>query len=90
MRQLKAQTIINLSEQTGKEAVVTNGYRDLVEQLERDDLTYKPFDFHAKCHGMKWENISELVGEVDFGSMGYFWSLSNETLREQTGAFRTK
>lgn len=39
---------------------------------------------------MKWENISELVEEVDFGKMGYFWSLANEPLREQVGAFRTK
>ena len=54
------------------------------------DPRYTPFDFHAKCHGMKWENISELVEEVDFGKMGYFWSLANEPLREQVGAFRTK
>lgn len=54
------------------------------------DPRYVPFDFHAKCHGMKWENISELVEEVDFGKMGYFWSLANEPLREQVGAFRTK
>jgi len=56
----------------------------------RADTRYVPFDFHAKCHGMKWENISELVEEVDFGKMGYFWSLANEPLREQVGAFRTK
>jgi hypothetical protein len=54
------------------------------------DISYVPFDFHAKCHGMKWEIISELVQELDFAKMGYFWSLSNEPLREQTGVFRTK
>ncbi|WWC65301.1 uncharacterized protein I303_107918 [Kwoniella dejecticola CBS 10117] len=35
---VRAKTIINLSEQEGKEAVVTNGYRDLVESLERKDV----------------------------------------------------
>ncbi|WRT70821.1 uncharacterized protein IL334_007820 [Kwoniella shivajii] len=36
---VRAKTIINLSEQEGKEAVVTNGYRDLVESLDRKDVT---------------------------------------------------
>ncbi|OCF78932.1 inositol polyphosphate-5-phosphatase F [Kwoniella mangroviensis CBS 8886] len=82
-------TIINLSEQEGKEGVVTNGYRDLVDSLERSDIKYVPFDFHAKCHGMKWENISELVDSVDLGGMGYLWTLQGEAIREQEGAFRT-
>ncbi|ORY31290.1 SacI homology domain-domain-containing protein [Naematelia encephala] len=93
-------TIINLSEQIGREAPVTNGYRDLVEQLARKDVKYvslipqlmsryKDFDFHAKCHGMKWENIGELVEELDFGNMGYLWTLQGEGIREQSGAFRT-
>nr|XP_019007811.1 inositol polyphosphate-5-phosphatase F [Kwoniella pini CBS 10737]OCF46592.1 inositol polyphosphate-5-phosphatase F [Kwoniella pini CBS 10737] len=82
-------TIVNLSEQEGKEAVVTNGYRELVESLERKDVKYTGFDFHAKCHGMKWENISELVDSVDLGAMGYLWTLQGEAIREQDGAFRT-
>lgn len=84
------QTIVNLSEQTGKEALVTNGYGELVESVERPDLTYVPFDFHAKCHGMKWENISELVKELDFSDMGYLWLLQGDEVRDQTGVFRTK
>lgn len=84
------QTIVNLSEQIGKEAPVTNGYGELVESLERLDLTYVPFDFHAKCHGMKWENIAELVKEVDFSDMGYLWLLQGDEVRDQAGVFRTK
>lgn len=49
-----------------------------------------PFDFHAKCHGMAWENIGELVKGLDFDKMGYVWSLQGELLREQHGVFRTK
>ncbi|ORX40908.1 SacI homology domain-domain-containing protein [Kockovaella imperatae] len=82
-------TIVNLGEQSGKEGAVTNGYGQLVDNLARKDLTYHAFDFHAKCHGMKWENISELVEMLDFGEMGYLWSLSGESIREQNGAFRT-
>lgn len=51
---------------------------------------YKDFDFHAKCHGMNWDNISELVAELDFGEMGYLWTLQGDAIREQKGAFRTK
>ncbi|EJT48555.1 hypothetical protein A1Q1_02463 [Trichosporon asahii var. asahii CBS 2479] len=65
---------------TGKEAPVTNGYGELVDSLERPDLTYVPFDFHAKCHGMKWEHISELVNELDFTDMGYLWLLQGDEL----------
>jgi hypothetical protein len=39
---------------------------------------------------MKWENISELVEELDFNNMGYLWTLQGDAIREQTGAFRTK
>jgi len=90
-----------LSEQTGKEGIVTNGYRDLVKELARPDvryvkytitltISYHDFDFHAKCHGMNWENISELVKELDFNEMGYLWTLQGDSIREQKGVFRTK
>ena len=96
------QTVVNLSEQTGKESLVTNGYQTLVRDLDRGDITYvcicissdfaryKAFDFHAKCHGMKWEHISELIDELDFNAMGYLWTLGSEVIREQQGVFRTK
>jgi len=53
-------------------------------------FSYKSFDFHAKCRGMKWENISELVEDFDVNTMGYLWTLQGEVIREQAGAFRTK
>ncbi len=52
--------------------------------------SYKDFDFHAKCHGMKWENIAELVDDLDLSGMGYLWTLQGDAIREQTGVFRTK
>ena len=53
-------------------------------------FSYTPFDFHAKCHGMKWENLSELVNEVNFDDMAYFWTLQGDEVRDQLGVFRTK
>jgi hypothetical protein len=55
-----------------------------------DNRRYKDFDFHAKCHGMNWDNISELVRDLDFAQMGYLWTLQGDCIREQSGAFRTK
>lgn len=69
---------------------MTNGYGELVEQLDRQDLKYVPFDFHEKCHGLDWSGISELVDELDFEKMGYLWSLQGDVVREQKGVFRTK
>jgi hypothetical protein len=66
------------------------GYGELLASLDRKDVTYKPFDFHAKCKGMKWENISELTAELDFDGMGYTWVLDRDVVREQKGVFRSK
>jgi hypothetical protein len=39
---------------------------------------------------MKWENIGELVNELNFHDMGYSWSLQGDLVRKQNGVFRTK
>jgi len=39
---------------------------------------------------MNWDNISELVKELDFNEMGYLWTLQGDSIREQKGVFRTK
>lgn len=83
-------TVVNLAEQSGKEGPLTESYARMVEMLERNDVKYESFDFHAKCHGMKWENISELVDQLDFESMGYMWTLQGEVMQSQHGIFRTK
>lgn len=69
---------------------MTKAYEELVKGLERSDLTYVPFDFHAKCHGMKWDNITELIDELDFNAMGFLWSLQGEIVEEQQGVLRAK
>jgi hypothetical protein len=39
---------------------------------------------------MKWENISELIEELDFDTIGYTWVLDRDVVREQKGVFRSK
>jgi hypothetical protein len=81
-------TVINLSEQTGREGVVTNAYGDMVHLL--DGVTYVPWDFHAACKGMKWEKIGSLIDELDLEGQGYNWQLGDELVSRQQGIFRTK
>ncbi|CED82657.1 Phosphoinositide phosphatase SAC1 [Phaffia rhodozyma] len=83
------QAIVSLSELTGKEAVVTNGYRDLLASLGRDDVQYTQFDFHHECRGMKFENVSKLVHQLDrtFANQGYFEL--GPLSKTQKGTFRT-
>lgn len=42
-------TVVNLSEQSGKEGIVTNGYKQLVESLERPDLTSVSLCRDGRC-----------------------------------------
>lgn len=48
------QTIVNLSELTGKESSVTLGYRDAVAELGSESVRYTEFDFHNECKHLSW------------------------------------
>ncbi|KAJ9103285.1 hypothetical protein QFC21_002708 [Naganishia friedmannii] len=89
-RRYGPQTIINLAELTGKESVVTLGYRAVCKALEDKDVRYTEFDFHNECKGMKYENISKLITQLagTFSEQGYFWTCHGDVMREQTGTFR--
>lgn len=83
-------TIVNLAEQRGKEAPVANAYRDRVSELDWKDVLYKEYDFHAETKGMKYENISKLVSQLqrNFDSQGFFWASGGLVLSEQKSVFR--
>ncbi|KAJ7271919.1 SacI homology domain-containing protein [Mycena haematopus] len=83
-------TIINLAEQHGKEASVTQGYREYMAELADKDAVYHEYDFHAETKGMKYENISKLldVMERTFEHQGYLWISGNLTMSSQKGIFR--
>ncbi|KAF7363564.1 hypothetical protein MSAN_01013000 [Mycena sanguinolenta] len=83
-------TIVNLAEQHGKEASVTQGYREYVTELGDKDAVYHEYDFHKETKGMKYENISKLIDimERTFEHQGYLWISGNLTLSSQKGVFR--
>ncbi|KAJ6497000.1 SacI homology domain-containing protein [Mycena vitilis] len=83
-------TIINLAEQQGKEAAITQGYREYMTELADKDAVYHEYDFHTETKGMKYENISKLldVMERTFEHQGYLWISGNLTMSSQKGVFR--
>lgn len=89
-------TCVNLAEQHGKEGAITKAYHDAVEQMNNPAVTYKAFDFHEECKGMRFERIALLIDDLkdaELQNMGYFWKSSdvqgNEVVhRKQNGVFR--
>ncbi|KAJ6525593.1 SacI homology domain-containing protein [Mycena capillaripes] len=68
-------TIVNLAEQHGKEAAITQGYREYMTELADKDAVYHEYDFHTETKGMKYENISKLLDTMErtFEHQGYLW-----------------
>ncbi|KAJ7449948.1 SacI homology domain-containing protein [Mycena latifolia] len=83
-------TIINLAEQHGKEAAITQGYREYMNELADKDAVYHEYDFHTETKGMKYENISKLIDAMErtFEHQGYLWISDNLTMSTQKGVFR--
>lgn len=83
-------TIVNLAEKHGKEGVVTNAYREYVEEAHLPDVTYCEYDFHAETKGMKYENIAKLITQLErsFESQGFLWISGQSVLSRQRGVYR--
>ncbi|KAH0830632.1 hypothetical protein J3R83DRAFT_2087 [Lanmaoa asiatica] len=66
---------VNLTEQTGKESTLTNAYKSYAKQMENKDIRYCEYDFHHETRGMKYENISKLIDDLErtFESQGCDW-----------------
>ncbi|KAI0054006.1 hypothetical protein FA95DRAFT_1551790 [Auriscalpium vulgare] len=83
-------TIVNLAEQHGKEGAITAAYRDYVEEVTLPEVKYCEYDFHAETKGMKYENISKLISQLErsFEAQGFLWISDNLVLSRQQGVFR--
>lgn len=83
-------TIVNLAEKHGKEGVITNAYRECVEEAQLTDVKYCEYDFHAETKGMKYENITKLVTQLEraFESQGFLWICGQSVLSRQRGVYR--
>ncbi|EGN95512.1 hypothetical protein SERLA73DRAFT_113095 [Serpula lacrymans var. lacrymans S7.3] len=83
-------TVVNLAESQGKEGAITQAYRSYMKELNYKDARYCEYDFHNETKGMKYENISKLVDNMErvFESQGYFWISNDMLLSKQKGVFR--
>ncbi|CCO27722.1 hypothetical protein BN14_01709 [Rhizoctonia solani AG-1 IB] len=78
-------------EKGGREGVVGSGFDELVKTMGEDDINIVHFDFHAETKGMKYENISKLIDQLErtFEAQGFFWVRDGEVMARQHGVFRT-
>lgn len=83
-------TVLNLAEQHGKEGAITQGYREYMQEMDSKDARYCEYDFHTETKGMKYENISKLIENMDktFDVQGYLWISDNTIMSQQKGVFR--
>ncbi|KAJ1904591.1 hypothetical protein LPJ81_002405 [Coemansia sp. IMI 209127] len=93
---LGRQVLVNLVEDKGREAVVGSKYASVVGVCVAEDLVdarcvrYVPWDFHHETRGMRFENIKQLVLQLqhEICDMGYFWHSGKQALTSQKGVFR--
>ncbi|EJD05667.1 uncharacterized protein FOMMEDRAFT_139037 [Fomitiporia mediterranea MF3/22] len=83
-------TVVNLAEQHGKEAVVTNAYREYTRELGSKDVRYTEYDFHHETKGMHYEKISSLISKLrkTFDTQGFTWFSGGILMSEQKAVFR--
>ncbi|KAJ2082366.1 hypothetical protein H4R24_001671 [Coemansia sp. RSA 988] len=88
--------LLNLVEHKGREAIVGGAYANFVGQCVSDELIeahlirYVPWDFHHETRGMRYDNIKELVTQLqrETADMGYFWHSGDDVFIRQQGVFR--
>ena len=83
-------TAISLIERNGRESIIGDAYLNCVLDYDCEKLTYITFDFHDKCRGMKFGNISILIDNIQelIKEQLFYWKDSNGMICKQTSAFR--
>ena len=66
------QVIINLVNQTKYEGRLEEKFRQLVTDLNQNDVHYEAFDFHRECSKMRYERLSLLKDQLANYTFGYF------------------
>ncbi|XP_015785498.1 phosphatidylinositide phosphatase SAC2 [Tetranychus urticae] len=84
------EVIINLIERWGRERVVGEAYLNHTVNFDSPLLTYVSFDFHERCRGMKFENVSILIANIKdiIRDMKYCWVDDQGVIQSQDGVFR--
>ncbi|KAI8063476.1 SacI homology domain-containing protein [Gongronella butleri] len=86
------QVIVNLTELSGREAIIGSEYRHYIEDMADPEIKYIEFDFHHETKGMRYENINKLSESLrdTMDKMAYFWADDHDTVFcQQSGVFRT-
>ncbi|KAF2231444.1 SacI domain-containing protein [Viridothelium virens] len=89
--------IASLVDKHGTESHIGQEYQRLAESLSEDrgldekQVGFKWFDFHNICRGMKFENVSLLIQELETTLSSYGWTVLQEDkpIKEQDGILRT-
>ncbi|KFH65827.1 hypothetical protein MVEG_07930 [Podila verticillata NRRL 6337] len=82
------QIFISLVEKHGRELVAGSAYTRYVEKLAEPNVRYVEFDFHEQCKGMKYENIDQLIKnlEVPIHELGYCWLAPRDADAQNTNS----
>ena len=83
-------TCLSLVERNGREKILSDVFIDKIAQLNAEDVSLVSFDFHEYCRGMRFENVSVLIENIQemILRMGYFWADSHGQVCGQQGVFR--
>ena len=83
-------TCISLVDRNGREKILSDVFIDNIAQLNDEDVSIVSFDFHEYCRGMRFENVSVLLENIQelLTRMGYFWADSHGQVCAQKGVFR--
>ena len=81
---------LSLVERTGREKILADTFLENILTMNDPDVSFISFDFHEHCRGMRFENVSILIENLQelLGRMGYFWLDSHGKVCTQQGVFR--
>uniref|UniRef100_A0A915P994 SAC domain-containing protein n=1 Tax=Meloidogyne floridensis TaxID=298350 RepID=A0A915P994_9BILA len=84
--------IVNLADQTGREAVLCDAYLQHILAFNYNNVTYHSFDFHQVCGNRRHHKLSELMETLkeEISSIGFCWiDKSGKVVMRQKGIIRT-
>jgi len=83
-------TCVSLVDRNGREKILSDVFLENIIAFNEPDVAFVSFDFHEYCRGMKFENVSILLDNIQevIHRMGYFWVDSHGKVCGQKGVFR--
>jgi len=84
------QHVVNLVNQTGREAIMGDAYRHTLAQLNLAAVQYTAYDFHEQTRGLHYENVLHLLAQLEssIAAQRYCWESPPLPLAEWTMVVR--